>query len=62
MKRFSTLQYSFGEYRVRDYQTKTGIDVKWKKNEWVFDDKIFRTANDLNKYLKGEKICLKLEI
>ena len=52
MKRFSTLQYSFGEYRVRDYQTKTWIDVKWKKNEWVFDDIIFRTANDLNKYLK----------
>ena len=58
MKRFSTLQYIFGEYRVKDYETKTWINIKWKKNEWLFDDKIFRTANDLNKYLKGEKICL----
>tara|TARA_Y100000361_G_scaffold122635_1_gene114953 strand:+ start:270 stop:443 length:174 start_codon:yes stop_codon:yes gene_type:complete len=55
MKRFSTLQYDFGNYRVKDYKSKNWIDVKWKKNEWVFNGKIFRTAPELNEYLKGQK-------
>ena len=54
MKRFSTLQYSFGEYKVRDYQTKTWIDVKWKKNEWVFDDKNVRSKSHNSPYLNRD--------
>tara|TARA_R100000664_G_C2737355_1_gene126534 strand:- start:65 stop:379 length:315 start_codon:yes stop_codon:yes gene_type:complete len=55
LKRYSTLQNDFGAYRVKDYKFGTWIDVEWKKNQWVFKDKIFRTAPELNKYLKGVK-------
>tara|TARA_A100001388_G_scaffold80220_1_gene57631 strand:- start:1964 stop:2275 length:312 start_codon:yes stop_codon:yes gene_type:complete len=54
-KRYSTLQNDFGAYRVKDYKFGTWIDVEWKKNQWVFKDKIFRTAPELNEYLKGVK-------
>tara|TARA_R100000426_G_scaffold2523_1_gene4130 strand:+ start:216 stop:527 length:312 start_codon:yes stop_codon:yes gene_type:complete len=54
-KRYSTLQNDFGAYRVKDYKFGTWIDVKWKKNQWVFQGKIFRTAPELNEYLKGVK-------
>ena len=54
-KRYSTLQNDFGAYRVKDYKFGTWIDIEWKKNQWVFKDKIFRTATELNEYLKGVK-------
>jgi len=55
LKRYSTLQNDFGAYRVKDYKFGTWINVEWKKNQWVFKDKIFRTADELNEYLKGVK-------
>ena len=60
-KRYSSLQvfeYTKGSYRVKDYQFNSWIYVIRKNGEWIFNGMNFRTANDLNKYLKEEKICL----
>jgi len=60
-KRYSVLQvseYTTGSYRVKDYQFGNWIHVIRKDGKWIFNNMIFRTANDLNKYLKERKICL----
>ena len=59
MKRqYSSLQlYNYEKklYRVRDYTTNQFIKVVRAKDKWIFKDKIFITANELNRYLKTAK-------
>ena len=57
MTRYSTLQmenYSNRDYRVKDYQNNEWIPVIRNSKGWNFKWKTFRTANELNYYLKEE--------
>jgi uncharacterized protein YjdB len=57
MPRYSSLQlepYTNKDYRVKDYQNKEWISVIRNSKGWTFKWKTFRTANELNKYLKEE--------
>ena len=54
-RRYSSLQlYNYEKklYRVKDYKTNQFIKVVRAKDKWIFNNKIFITANELNRYLK----------
>ena len=54
-RRYSSLQlYNYEKklYKVKDYSTNEYIKVIRAKDKWIFNNKVFITADELNRYLK----------